>query len=63
MIVDRVGEVHPVIPPRVDYSLTPLGQEVAAHVEALTDWIEGNLDRVLRAREKAPARARARSTA
>ena len=56
-------EVHPVIPPRVDYSLTPLGQEVAAHVEALTDWIEGNLDRVLRAREKAPARARARSTA
>src|SRR4051812_23096496 len=25
-------EVFPVIPPRVDYSLTPLGREVAGHV-------------------------------
>ena len=49
-------EVYPVIPPHVDYSLTPLGREVADHVEALADWIEESLPRILAAREKAPAR-------
>jgi len=45
-----VREVYPVIPPRVDYSLTPLGREVAKHVEALADWIEENMPRVSKAR-------------
>lgn len=50
-------EVFPVIPPRVDYSLTPLGQEVAERVESLADWIEENLGRILFARaEKAGQR-------
>lgn len=44
---------HAVVPPHVDYSLTPLGQEAAAHVVALTGWIEGRLVDVLAAR---PAR-------
>ncbi len=35
------------VPPRVEYALTPLGREIAAHVEALGDWIEANLGRVL----------------
>lgn len=48
--VDRVS--HPVIPPHVDYSLTPLGQEVAAQVESLADWIEINLHQVMQARQK-----------
>ena len=39
---------HPEVPPRVDYRLTPLGAEVAAHVAALVDWIEVNLPRVQR---------------
>ncbi|RKH45172.1 winged helix-turn-helix transcriptional regulator [Corallococcus sicarius] len=43
---------HPVIPPHVDYSLTPLGQEVAGHVVGLTTWIEDNLPRVMEARGK-----------
>ena len=43
-------ESYPVIPPRVDYSLTPLGREVAEHVETLTDWIEENVGRVMAAR-------------
>lgn len=43
-------EAYPVIPPRVDYSLTPLGREVAGHVETLVDWIEDNLSRVMEAR-------------
>ena len=41
---------YPVVPPFVEYSLTPMGEEVAAHVAALADWIELNLPRVLEAR-------------
>ena len=37
---------YDVIPPHVEYSLTPLGQEVAPKVRALADWIEINLPRV-----------------
>jgi DNA-binding HxlR family transcriptional regulator len=44
---------YPVVPPHVEYSLTPLGQEAAQRVEELADWIEVNLPRVLAAR--APA--------
>lgn len=42
---------YPVLPPYVEYSLTPLGEEVALKVEDLADWIESNLLRVLEARE------------
>ncbi|MFP2904722.1 winged helix-turn-helix transcriptional regulator [Pyxidicoccus sp. 3LFB2] len=45
-------EVHPVIPPHVDYTLTPLGQEVAGHVETLVDWIEESMPRILEARAR-----------
>ena len=41
---------YPEVPPRVEYRLTPLGQEVAERVEGLVDWLEGNLPRVLKAR-------------
>jgi len=40
---------HPVVPPHVEYSLTPLGLELAPKVAALADWIEVNLSRVLAA--------------
>ncbi|MEU6222692.1 helix-turn-helix domain-containing protein [Streptomyces sp. NPDC047042] len=40
--LERDGLVHrdakPVIPPRVDYSLTDLGREAAAQVKALAGW-------------------------
>ncbi|TYC05532.1 helix-turn-helix transcriptional regulator [Micromonospora sp. WP24] len=52
--LQRDGFVHrdaqPVIPPRVDYSLTPMGREVADQVWALTRWVEGRLDDVFAAR-------------
>ncbi len=32
-----------VVPPHVEYTLTPLGREVAARVRSLADWIEVNL--------------------
>jgi len=37
----------PVIPPHVEYSLTPLGREVAERLEVLVDWIEDNLPRII----------------
>ncbi len=36
-----------VIPPHVEYSLTPLGQEAGAHLAALVGWIESALPRIL----------------
>jgi DNA-binding HxlR family transcriptional regulator len=44
-------EAHPVIPPRVDYSLTDLGREAAGLVAALAHWTERSLPPVLAARE------------
>jgi DNA-binding HxlR family transcriptional regulator len=38
---------HPVVPPHVDYELTELGREAAAHVVALVGWIEGALPEIL----------------
>ncbi|MFI6156013.1 winged helix-turn-helix transcriptional regulator [Kitasatospora sp. NPDC051170] len=44
-------EAHPVIPPRVDYSLTPLGREAAELVAALAHWSERRVPAVEAARE------------
>jgi DNA-binding HxlR family transcriptional regulator len=46
--VDRIS--YPVVPPRVEYTLTPLGLEVARKVEALADWIENNIVQICAAR-------------
>lgn len=37
---------YPVVPPHVEYSLTPLGREISEQVRQLTDWIEENLGRI-----------------
>ena len=47
-LIDR--RAFPVIPPHVEYSLTPLGVEAAERVAALADWVEVNLPRVMEAR-------------
>lgn len=36
--VDRVA--YPVVPPKVEYRLTPMGDAVAARLEGLADWVE-----------------------
>lgn len=41
-----VRAVHEQVPPRVEYSLSAIGIEVAMHVEALADWIEANMPRI-----------------
>lgn len=43
----------PVVPPHVEYTLTPLGEEVAHKVESLADWIEENTSRIMKVRQEA----------
>lgn len=38
------------IPPRVEYSLTPLGRDAAERVKQLVVWIEENVGRLKRAK-------------
>lgn len=39
-------KAYPVVPPHVEYSLTPLGREAAQKVVALADWVELNWPRI-----------------
>lgn len=48
--INRVS--YPVVPPHVEYSQTPLGEQVSDKVAALADWIELNLPQVLAQREE-----------
>ena len=41
---------YPVVPPHVEYSLTPLGVEVQTQLAGLTDWVETNLHRIINQR-------------
>jgi DNA-binding HxlR family transcriptional regulator len=43
---------YPVVPPHVEYELTPLGTEVAERVGSLADWIESNYERITAAQPK-----------
>lgn len=45
----------PVVPPHVEYSLTPSGVEVAKRVESLVDWIEDNVPSIIANRAKQAA--------
>ncbi|MFD4524262.1 winged helix-turn-helix transcriptional regulator [Streptomyces sp. NPDC058470] len=52
--LERDGLVHrdaqPTNPPRVDYTLTPLGREVAQHLLTLIHFMEARMDDVLESR-------------
>ncbi|GHF04695.1 HxlR family transcriptional regulator [Amycolatopsis deserti] len=52
--LERDGFVHreaePTIPPRVEYSLTPLGAEVAGRLRELIELVEGRVQDVMAAR-------------
>ncbi|MFC9844603.1 winged helix-turn-helix transcriptional regulator [Streptomyces sp. NPDC060223] len=54
--LERDGLVHrdaqPTNPPRVDYTLTPLGREVAQRLLTLIHFMEGRMDDVLESRER-----------
>ena len=49
-LVRRVA--YQVVPPHVEYSLTPLGREAAERVRALADWIETSLPRIAQTWDK-----------
>lgn len=49
-------EVQASKPPRVEYSLSPLGCELALHVQALLSFVHKNANRVLKTRENARQR-------
>ncbi|MFF0226037.1 winged helix-turn-helix transcriptional regulator [Streptomyces sp. NPDC004629] len=65
-VLERDGFVHrdakPVIPPRVDYSLTALGREAAQQVRALALWTETRMGQVREARERYDEKKRAATT-
>jgi DNA-binding HxlR family transcriptional regulator len=49
-LVER--RVYPEVPPRVEYSLTPLGHSLRGPVAALTAWAEANAGPVVEARTR-----------
>ncbi len=55
--------VHPVVPPRVDYALTPLGATLHATIQALVSWTEANQNEVAAARARYDARVEAQQDA
>ncbi|WP_081933556.1 helix-turn-helix domain-containing protein [Massilia sp. 9096] len=48
--------VHAAAPPRVEYRLTPLGEEIGRRARALADWIEGNLSAIQAAQREVAAK-------
>ncbi len=49
--VERIA--YPVVPPHVEYTLTPMGVEVQVQLTGLTDWVENNLYRIMQKRQLA----------
>ncbi len=46
--------VQSAAPPRVEYRLTPLGEEISGKMAELADWLETNLGAMLAAQHKMP---------
>ena len=52
-----VRKIHPVVPPMVEYTLTPLGRTLISPLEAICEWAESHLPELLAARKRSAARA------
>ena len=48
--------VHPQVPPRVDYSLTPLGESLMPVLKQLHDWAVAHADEIAMAQGRAEMR-------
>jgi DNA-binding HxlR family transcriptional regulator len=46
-----VRQVHSTIPPRVEYSLTPLGEQTADKLWELVDFLQDSMPQILTARQ------------
>lgn len=42
---------HPAVPPRVDYTLTPAGSEVATRIVSLITWLQEHIGELVSAQE------------
>ncbi len=49
-IIQRV--VYPIVPPKVEYSLTPLGEDLTKTLSALCTWVELHLPQILAAQAR-----------
>ncbi|MBA2277133.1 MAG: helix-turn-helix transcriptional regulator [Chloroflexia bacterium] len=45
--------VYPVVPPKVEYALTPLGETLIEPLAAIGAWAERHMDEIVRARTRA----------
>lgn len=48
--------VYPVVPPRVEYELTPMGATLHTTIRSLVDWTEGHQQEIARARAEYDSR-------
>lgn len=48
--------VHPVVPPRVEYELTPLGGTLHTTIRSLVTWTEQHQNEIAAAREEYDAK-------
>ncbi|KKM47283.1 hypothetical protein LCGC14_1558820 [marine sediment metagenome] len=44
-------KVYPTVPPKVEYSLTSLGQTLIGLLDGIKNWSEGNIERVIEAQQ------------
>jgi len=53
--------VYATVPPKVEYSLTPLGESLAGVITTLRSWAYGHMDEICQARDAFDARVAATS--
>ncbi|ARF72680.1 transcriptional regulator [Kitasatospora albolonga] len=55
--------VYPMVPPRVEYELTPMGATLHTTIRSLVDWTEGHQAEIARARAEYDSRRAAEESA
>lgn len=45
-------KVHPTVPPKVEYNLTPLGESLFGQIQPLIDWANKSHSQIRRARKR-----------
>ncbi|WP_251620017.1 winged helix-turn-helix transcriptional regulator [Odoribacter lunatus] len=47
-----IRKVYPVVPPKVEYSLTEMGTSLVPFIVQLTEWAQANMNSILKHREQ-----------
>lgn len=45
-------KIYPIVPPKVEYRLTELGEDLYPYISNLSDWAHKNLNTILKNRQK-----------